>query len=286
MNLPTINPYPTYRLRSVWSNKLARISIFFLLILFGVAAFAPLLAPYSPYEMNLGIALSNPSIEHKLGTDDLGRDILSRLIYGSRISLLIGLSVVSIAAGIGVTIGALCGYYGGIIDIVLMRLVDILMAFPFIILVIAIGSLVPPSLSTEIMILGGCTWTEYARVVRGLTLSLREQEYVAAAHALGASDWRIIYCHIIPNCIGPIIVLSTLGIASAILVASALSYLGLGVQPPIAEWGAMLSDSKQYLRYRPLMSIGPGIPIMMTVLAFNTIGDALRDAFDHNRQIP
>jgi ABC-type dipeptide/oligopeptide/nickel transport system permease subunit len=267
--------------RQVRRNRFAVVGLVILVALVLVALTAPWIAPHDPYKMELRDALKPPaSPGHLLGTDELGRDILSRLIYGSRVSLTVGLIVVSIAASIGVTLGAISGYYGGLVDQAIMRVVDVLLAFPFLVLAIAIASILGPSLTNMMIVLGGVTWIGYARLVRGLVLSLREQEYVLAARVVGARDRRIIWRHILPNCMGVIIVQATFGVAVAILAASALSFLGMGAQPPTAEWGAMLSTAKKHMRQHPMMAIAPGVAIMITVLAINFIGDALRDALD------
>lgn len=267
--------------RQVRRNRFAVVGIAILAVLILVAVGAPWIAPHDPYKMDLRGALQPPnSPGHILGTDELGRDNLSRLIYGSRVSLTVGLIVVGIGGSIGVTLGAISGYYGGVVDQVIMRLVDVLLAFPFLVLAIAVVSIVGPSLTNMMLVLGGVVWIEYARLVRGLVLSLREQDYISAAHVIGVKDRRIIWRHILPNCLGVVIVQATFGVAVSILAASALSFLGMGAQPPAAEWGAMLSTSKKYLRQRPMMSIAPGVAIMITVLAINFVGDALRDALD------
>ena len=285
-------PYPPSSLwldvwRQVRRNRLAVLGLAILGALVLTAVAAPWIAPCDPYEMNLSAALQPPGTPgiagtpaHVLGTDELGRDNLSRLIYGSRISLQVGLIVVSIAGLIGVTLGTVSGYYGGVIDDGIMRLVDVVLAFPFLVLAIAVVAVVGPSLTHMMIVLGGVSWASYARLVRGVVLGLREEDYVLAARVLGASDWRIIRRHIWPNCLGVVIVQATFGVANGILAASGLSFLGLGAQPPEAEWGAMLSAAKPYLRQRPLMSIAPGLAIMITVLAINLVGDALRDALD------
>ncbi|MFQ5595287.1 MAG: ABC transporter permease [Anaerolineae bacterium] len=278
-------PEPSSLWLDVWRqmrrSRLAVAGVIILLALILVAATAPWVAPYNPYAMNLSAALQPPnSPSHILGTDELGRDNLSRLIYGARVSLTVGLIVVGIAAGIGVTLGAISGYYGGVIDNVIMRSVDVLMAFPFLVLAIAVVAIVGPSLKNMMIVLGGVSWIGYARLVRGLVLAQREEEYVLAARVVGARGRRIIWRHILPNCLGVVIVQATFGVAAAILAASGLSFLGMGAQPPAAEWGAMLSTAKPYLRQRPMMSIAPGMAIMITVLAINFVGDALRDALD------
>lgn len=272
--------------RQVRRNRFAVAGMVTLALLILVAVGAPWIAPHDPYEMDLRGALQPPnSPGHLLGTDDLGRDSLSRLIYGGRVSLTVGLIVVSIAGSVGVTLGAISGYYGGLIDQVIMRLVDVLLAFPFLVLAIAVVAIVGPSLTNMMIVLGGVAWIEYARLVRGLVLSLREDEFISAARVIGVRDWQIIWRHILPNTLGVVVVQATFGVAFSILAASALSFLGMGAQPPTAEWGAMLSTSKKYLRQQPVLSIAPGMAIMITVLAVNFVGDALRDALDPRLRI-
>ncbi len=262
-------------------NYFAVAGIIILVLEILVAIAAPWLAPHDPYKMDFAEKLLPANTPgHILGTDDFGRDVLSRLIYGSRISLTVGLIVVGIAGGIGVTLGAISGYYGGLVDQIIMRLVDVVLAFPFLVLAIAVVAIVGPSLTNMMIVLGCVSWVGYARLVRGQVLSLREQDYISAAHVIGVPDWLIIARHILPNCLGVVIVQATFGVAGSILAASALSFLGMGAQPPTAEWGAMLSASKKYLRDYPMMSFVPGMAIMITVLAINFVGDALRDALD------
>lgn len=262
-------------------NPLALVG-FGLLIVMGLAAlFAPQISPYDPYEVDFSASLLPPNTNgHLLGTDDLGRDTLSRLIYGGRISMVVGLIVVGISGSIGVTLGVLAGYFGGVVDMVIMRLVDLLYAFPFIILAIAIVGILGASLINVMLVLASIAWIEYARVVRGLVLQLKQQEYVTACRALGASNLHIIVHHIVPNFVNIVVVQATFGVAGAILSAAALSFLGLGAQPPTPEWGAMLSDGKRFMRDMPILTIAPGVAIMLVVLSINLIGDALRDALD------
>jgi peptide/nickel transport system permease protein len=268
------------RWRQVIHNRMAVVGFIVLTIMALIAIFAQYVAPFDPLELDLKNNLQGPSAEHWLGTDKLGRDVLSRVIYGSRISLVVGFIVQGIALVVGVTLGAISGYFGGILDMVIQRAVDVIMAFPFLILAIAIVSLIGPSLTNMMLVLGGVVWVEYTRMVRGMVLSVKEQEYVLAARVVGARNGRIIFRHVLPGTLSVIIVQATFGIASAILAASGLSFLGMGAQPPTAEWGALLSEAKPFLRQLPLMSIAPGVAIMITVLAINFVGDALRDAFD------
>lgn len=268
------------RWRQVIHNRMAVVGFVLLGLMVCVAVFAPIVAPFGPFEMDLENNLQPPSAQHLLGTDKLGRDVLSRVIFGSRISLVVGFIVQGIALVVGVTLGAISGYFGGVLDMIIQRAVDVVMGFPFLILAIAIVSLIGPNLTNMMIVLGGVVWVDYARMVRGVVLSLKEEEYVVAARVVGASDSRIILRHVLPGTLNVIIVQATFGIATAILAASGLSFLGMGAQPPTAEWGAMLADAKPYLRQLPLMSIAPGVAIMVTVLSINFVGDALRDAFD------
>lgn len=258
---------------------MAGITILTLLAL--VAIFAAQIAPHDPIKLNLLNTLQPPfSPGHILGTDDLGRDVLSRLIYGSRTSLVVGFIVVAIAGTIGVTLGAISGYFGGKIDMVIMRIVDVLFAFPFLILALAFVAILGPSLVNLMLVLGLVSWIGYARLVRSVVLSLRETTFVEAAKSVGASDIRILFHHILPNVVGIVVVQATFGVAQAILAAAALSFLGFGMQPPAAEWGNMLTKMRDYMRYQPVLVVAPGMMIMITVLSLNFVGDALRDALD------
>jgi peptide/nickel transport system permease protein len=266
--------------RQIRKNRLAIVGSVILAILVFIAVFAPVVAPYDPYETNYSYVKKPPSAEHFLGVDELGRDVFSRLIYGTQTSLVIGLGVVALAMTIGVPLGAIAGYYGGAGDMIIMRIVDILMAFPFIVLAIAMVAVIGPGLINMMLVLGGVTWIWYTRLVRSMVLSLREADFIVAARAIGASGPEIIFRHLLPNVLGVVVVQASFSVAEAILASAALSYLGLGAQPPTAEWGGMLSGAKEFLRTLPVMSVAPGIAIMITVLAINFIGDALRDALD------
>lgn len=245
-----------------------------------IALFAPLIAPHSPTEVETRLRGDPPSAEYILGNDAVGRDILSRLIFGTRVALVVGLGATAIAVTIGVTIGATAGYFGGWVDSALSRVVDTLMAFPTLALLITLAAVLGPSLVTVIVAIGTTVWASYARVVRADMLSMRERDYVIAARAAGARDGRIIFGHMLPNVLGPIVVLGSLSVGSIIILESALSFLGLGVQPPNPSWGGMLSDGRAYIRQYPHIAIAPGALITVTVLAFNLIGDGLRDALD------
>jgi peptide/nickel transport system permease protein len=245
-----------------------------------VALAAPLLAPFNPNEQNTIRRLEPPSHEHPLGLDELGRDVLSRILFGARVSLRVGFSVVLIAAAIGIALGSISGYFGGAIDVTIMRVCDILLAFPGILLAIALVAVLGPSLNNVILALATIGWVGYARLVRGQVLKVREMEFVIAAKALGARSPRVIVLHVLPNVINPVIVMATLGLAGAILAEAALSFLGLGVQPPTPSWGAMLTSGRQYLGLANHLAIYPGIAIMLAVMGLNFLGDGLIDALD------
>jgi peptide/nickel transport system permease protein len=244
------------------------------------AVLAPLLAPGSPTEQDLAAKLRPPSAEHLLGTDLFGRDILSRIIYGGRISLLVGVVAVAIGGTIGVVLGLVSGYYGGWVDHILMRCMDALNAFPAILLAIAIIGAVGAGLLNLELAVAVTSVPLFARITRASVLEVRGLDYIAVARSLGTRSIRIILRHVLPNSVGPVIVVATLQIASAILAASALSFLGLGVQPPTPEWGSMLADGRGYLTTAPWVSLFPGLAIMLAVMGFNLVGDALRDVLD------
>lgn len=249
-------------------------------VLLIMALLAPVLSPADPYEQDTSRRLEAPSKDHPLGLDDLGRDVLSRILYGARVSLRVGFSVVILASIIGVTLGAIAGYFGGAADLIIMRLCDILLAFPGILLAIALVAVLGPNLNNVILALATIGWVGYARLVRGQVLKVREMEYVTAAKALGAKSPRVIVLHVLPNVINPVIVMATLGLAGAILAEAALSFLGLGVQPPIPSWGAMLTAGRRYLGLANHLAIFPGAAIMLAVMGLNFLGDGLIDALD------
>ncbi|MEW9670964.1 oligopeptide ABC transporter permease [Ammoniphilus sp. 3BR4] len=269
-------------LRKFFKNRLAVLGGITLLLIILAALCAPFLTPYHPAEQNLLQRLQPPSWSHLLGTDEYGRDILTRLLYGARVSLLVGLSSVSGAIFIGTLIGALAGYYGGWMDNVLMRIVDLFNSFPSIFLLITIVTLLEPNLTNIVAVFILLGWTGTARLVRGEYLKLKEEEYVWAARSLGMSNMRIMFIHILPNAIAPIIVAATLGVGGVILAESGLSFLGLGIQPPTPSWGNMLqgAQSLSIMVLAPWYPLFPGLMILLTVLSFNFIGDGLRDAFD------
>lgn len=249
-----------------------------IIFLFIVAAiFAPMIAPYNPDDILESGTLA-PSMQHLFGTDDLGRDIFSRILFGARISLTVGIVAVSIAILIGTLMGGMAGYYGGWIDGVISRFIDVMLAFPSIFLILAIQAMLSPNIYNVMIVIGATSWMGVARLVRGEFLKIRELQYVEAARAIGCSDFRIIFRHILPNAQTPIIVAATLGMAGAILTESALSFLGMGVQPPMASWGNMLMDAQAYMRDAPWMAIIPGIFILLTVLSLYFVGEGLREA--------
>ena len=261
-------------------NKVAMACLWVILFLALAAIFAPLVAPHDPYLQDVGNKFAKPSAEHWLGTDNYGRDILSRLIYGARVSLSVGIVAEAIAVTIGVIIGTMAGYYGGKVDSALSRVIEVFASFPFILFAIAVMFVLGQGIMNVFIAIGVIGWTGHARLIRGQVMRLRNQEYVQAARAAGASGWRIMFRHMIPNCLSTIIIITTLDIPSDIMLEATLSFLGLGVAPPTASWGEMISSARMFLRQQPMFSIYPGIAIMLTVLAFNTVGDALRDALD------
>lgn len=274
---------PTER-RKTWlrfrKHRAAVFGLGFIALLMILALTAQWITPYTPEEVNLRMRGDGPTADHWLGNDDIGRDILTRLIYGTRVALLVGLGATMIAVTIGVVVGATAGYFGGRVDFLLSRFIDTLMAFPLLALLLTLSTVFGPSLRNVVIVIGCTVWASYARVVRAEVLSLRERDYVLAARAAGASDKRIISSHIVPNAIGPVIILASLAVGSIIILESALSFLGLGVSRPTASWGTMLSDGRDFIRNYPHISIAPGVAIALTVLAFNLVGDGLRDALD------
>lgn len=276
------------RPRGLWSdafqrllrNRGAVIGLVILALLALMAIFAPVLAPEEPNVMIPGDALSAPSLEYPMGTDQFGRDILSRIIFGARLSLQVGFIAVGIASVIGITLGMIAGYYGRWVDGLIGILIDIMLAFPGILLALAIVAVLGPNLINLMVAVGISSVPTYARLIRGAVLTTREMTYVEAARVIGASDRTIMFRHILPNVLAPAIVLSTLGIGGAILVGAAISFLGLGAQPPTAEWGAMLSAGRNFLQQAWWITLFPGLAIMVTVLSINLLGDGLRDALD------
>jgi len=281
-------PGPVRESRSLWSDARSRLlrnpvamaggAVVIALII--VAITAPYIAPYDPMDQDLANSMAGPSMTHLAGTDVHGRDIFSRIIHGTRISLRIGFLGMLLGCVVGVVLGLVSGYYGGWLDTAIMRLLDVQLAFPGLLVAICIIAIIGPGLENVILAVGIFSVPLFARVTRGQVLSLKEQEFILAARMMGAQDGRIMLTHLLPNAAAPILVLCTLRIATAILTAASLSFLGLGAQPPIPEWGAMLSDGRAYLSIAPHVATTPGLAILITVLAFNLLGDGLRDALD------
>jgi peptide/nickel transport system permease protein len=272
------------RQREFWArlkrNRMAMTGLALVLGLFVISVCAPWLAPYDPLSINLQEVLMPPSPAHYLGTDTLGRDVLSRIIYGSRVSLKVGFVAVGLATLIGLCIGALAGYYGGWVDSALMRLVDLMLCFPAFFLILAVIAVLEPSIWNIMAVIGLTGWMGVARLVRAEFLSLREREFVTAARALGAGDTRLIIRHMLPNALAPVMVSATLGVAGAILTESALSFLGLGVQPPTPSWGNILTAGKDNIEIAWWLSVFPGLAILITVMSYNLLGEGIREAID------
>lgn len=262
------------------SNPLALIGFVIILGILLVAVFAPYIAPYDPDAIDVKAILLEPSAAHYMGTDGLGRDVFSRMLFGARISLLVGIVAVGIATFIGVILGAIAGYYRGWVDVVIMRMVDVMLSIPTFFLILAVIAFLTPSIWNIMIVIGLTSWMGVTRLVRAEFLSLREREFVMASQTLGAKDRRLIFKHLLPNSLTPIIVSSVLGVASAVLVESGLSFLGLGVQAPQASWGNILTDGKEYIQFAWWLSLFPGLAILITVLGYNLLGEGLRDALD------
>jgi peptide/nickel transport system permease protein len=264
----------------------ATAGLFVVAVLLLLALLAPWLSPFDPNALDLDSGLSGPSAYHWLGQDKLGRDLFSRLIHGSRISVAVGLGTVSISLAIGLLAGALSGFFGGKVDHLFMRLADILLAFPGILLAIGITAVLGPSLRNVLIALSLLGWVGYARLIRGQVLKVKELEFVQSARAAGSPPFRLLLAHILPNALSPIIVEATFGIARAIVAEAGLSFLGLGVAPPAPSWGAMINEGRHFLFVAPHIATVPGLAIMAAVMAFNFIGDGLRDAMDVREEIP
>ena len=261
-------------------NKLAIISFVVLILLALVAIFAPLIAPYDPYAQDLTRLNEPPSADHWFGTDDIGRDVFSRVVYGTQISMLVGVVCEAICVPIGVILGALAGYFGGWIDSVISRIIEIFASFPLILFAIAVMFILGPGVMNVFIAIGIIGWTGLARMIRGQIMQLKEKEFIEAARASGASSLKIIFRHLIPNCLSTIIVVITLDIPGDIMLESTLSFVGLGVQPPTPSWGSMISEGRKFIRQNVWYSFFPGLAIMLVVIAFNTLGDGVRDALD------
>lgn len=276
-NVNSINRLRWIRFRR---NKLAMFGLILLVAMIVVAILAPVIAPYGFDDQSLRDKFLSPSAEHLMGTDNLGRDIFSRLVYGARVSLVVGLIAVAIGAVVGGALGAVAAYYGGTADSLIMRAIDVMIAIPSMVLAIVICAVLGPGLRNTMIAVGFSSIPSYARVVRSAVLSVKQEEYVEASRAVGGNNFTIILKHIIPNCMAPIIVQASLGVGNAIQAAASMSFLGLGIQPPNPEWGAMLSTGRQFIRDYPQMVIYPGLCIMLTTLSLNLLGDGLRDALD------
>jgi peptide/nickel transport system permease protein len=271
--------YVKYAARRLLRNPIGRLGALLILLLLLVAIFAPLLAPYDPVAQITQRHMS-PGVPYYLGSDDFGRDILSRILFGARVSLYVGVVSVGIALAIGGTLGLLAGFFGGVPDLLLMRLVDVLFSIPSLVLAIAITGILQPSLTNAMIAIGIVYAPTFARVVRGPVLSVKQFDYVQAARTIGASNLRILFQHVLPNVTAPIIVQTTLSFSTAILAEAVLSFIGLGTQPPTPSWGTMLQAGRKYMEAYPWEAIFPGLAIMLAVLGFNLLGDGLRDALD------
>jgi peptide/nickel transport system permease protein len=286
-NVPEIGMEPNRRIsemrrfaRVFFSRGLVTFGVVIIFIFIVTAIFGPLFAPYLPNKQNLSQVLLQPSKEHLLGTDYLGRDTLSRLIYGARQSIMVGVVALSIAAGIGIMAGLLAGYYGSWINAIIMRIMDALMSFPMILLALLLAGLLGGGLRNVMIAIGIALIPGYARLMCGQVLSIKESDYILAGKSMGSNNWRLMLRHIVPNAMPPLIVLVTMQIGAAILAEAGLSYLGIGITPPTPSWGSMVNDGFEYLLTNPLLSFVPGLAIMVVVFAFNMVGDGLRDALD------
>lgn len=278
-NAPRMSEF--HRFIRVFFNRWVVVLGMVIIMIFVITAiFAPLLAPYDPDQIDMNNALLQPSSTHWFGTDSLGRDTLSRTIFGTRISLLIGLVVVLCGSAVGMVLGLIAGYFGGWVHAILMRLIDALMAFPMLILALLVASLLGEGINNVIMALAVTMVPAYARLMCGQVISVKENDYILAGRSLGATHSRMMFRHLAPNCFPPLIVMMTMMLGTTILAEAGLSFLGIGVQQPIATWGNMVNDGRQYLLENPLLSFAPGLAIMLVVYAFNMVGDGLRDALD------
>lgn len=277
-------PYKKTELRRIFrvffSRRLVVFGMIVIILFISAAFFAPWIAPYHPSTPDYNNALQQPSMKHLLGTDGLGRDTLSRIIFGTRTSLMIGLLGVGIAAFLGLTIGLIAGYFGGWLQTVIMRFVDALMSFPLMLLALILAAILGGGLKNIILAIGIGLVPAYARLMCGQVLSVKENDYVLAGRVIGANNIHIMLRHVLPNCFPPLIVLITMMIGLTILLEAGLSFLGIGIEPPAAAWGAMVNDGYQYLRTHPILSFAPGFAIMLVVFSFNMVGDGLRDALD------
>ncbi len=270
--------------QNIARNRLALTGLILLIPMFFCAILAPMIAPHNPIEPDLKNVLAGPSFSHPFGTDMLGRDVLARVIYGSRVSLLVGFVSVGIATLIGLVLGALSGYYGGVVDEIIMRFVDLMMCFPTFFLILAVIAFLEPSIWNIMVVIGLTSWMGISRLVRAEFLSIKSKEFVMAAKAQGLSNRKIIFGHILPNALAPVYVVATLGVGGAILTESALSFLGIGVQPPTASWGNILAQAKDNIEIAWWLSLYPGIAIFLTVMGYNLLGEGLSDILDPRRR--
>lgn len=266
------------------SNPLAMAGFIIIVLVFLLALLAPWIAPYDPDALDVKAILLSPSLTHWMGTDALGRDVLSRMLFGGRISLLVGIVAVGISTTIGIILGALAGYYRGWVDTVIMRLVDVMLSIPSFFLILAVIAFLTPSMLNIMIVIGLTSWMGVTRLVRAEFLSLSSREFILASRTLGAKDKRLIFMHLLPNSLTPIIVSTVLGVAGAVLLESGLSFLGLGVRPPDASWGNILADGREYIQFAWWLSLYPGLAILFTVLGYNLLGEGLRDALDPRSQ--
>jgi len=266
-------------------NRTVSVCLFALVVLAILALMAPLIAPYDPNDIDLKSSLQSPSASHPLGTDHLGRDVLSRILYGAATSFTIALSVVILALSLGIVLGGSAGYFGGMVDETVSRAIDLFLSFPSIIFALAIVGALGSSVLNLILALALVHWASYARMMRGQVLSMKNNDYVSSARVIGASDRRILFKHILPNALAPVIVLATLDMGHVILSAAALSFLGLGIPPSVPEWGSMLNAGKEFMRTAPYLTIFPGIAITLTVVLFSLLGDGFREVLDPESEV-
>jgi peptide/nickel transport system permease protein len=277
--LPRVSAFRYFR-KAFFGRGVVIFGFVIVILFIIIAAFAPLIAPYNPYTQDLDHILEKPSSNHWLGTDTVGRDTLSRIIYGSRTSLMVGVVTVALAAGIGMSLGLVAGYFGGITYVLIMRFIDALMAVPMILLALTIAAVLGGGLGNVVIAIGIALIPVYTRLMCGQAMTIKQYDYIIAARSLGANDLVIMIKHVAPNCFAPLIVLITMQIGISILAEAGLSFLGIGINPPGAAWGSMVSEGYRYLTVSPILSFAPGVAIMLVVFAFNMIGDGLRDALD------
>jgi peptide/nickel transport system permease protein len=276
---PRFSEFKRFR-RVFFGRPVVIVGFVIILILIFCAIFAPLISRYDPYENDLNNALKHPSLQHWLGTDELGRDELSRIIYGSRISLQVGIIAVCVASVIGITLGALSGYFGGWVDMLIMRIIDSMMAIPSLVLALVFAAMLGGGLKNIMIAVGISMVPSYCRLMRSQVLAVKQQEFITSARSIGSNDWRIIIKHVFPNSFSPLLVLITMNLGTAILSEAGLSFIGIGIAPPGAAWGSMVSYGYKFLNHNQILSFAPGICIMLVVLSFNMVGDGLRDALD------